>query len=244
MNVTWRHSCVNYPQYLHSYSPIEHLHTPTYFCLCPCSWPPWIPDIFSCPQSNHLLPFSKLWRGEISFTQDIGLGLCSDKHKWSIPDFFERSTRNSFDIVSLGMLASLYTMSPIKTLCDHVLYLRETLICRPYVISGRVPAFYAWGPRSSTEHFGIVEITKDPTSEPPSFPSSLFFFFSPLVTKGIHTLKQHRFCMQPKYTHRLCSLLCSKTAVLKSPLHFLRVLVTWRHTSHLRAEINGLSYVG
>lgn len=120
----------------------------------------------------------------------------------------------------------------------------KPLICRPCVISERVPAFYAWGPRSSTEHFGIVDITKDTTSEPPRFPSSLFFFLSPLVTNAINTLIQHRFSMQPKSTHRLSRLLCSKTAVLKSPMHFLLVLDPWSHTSHLWADINGLSRVG
>ena len=62
LNVMARHSCVNDPQYLHSYSTIEHLLTPKYFCICPCSWIPWIPDIFSYPQINQLLPSSSFMR--------------------------------------------------------------------------------------------------------------------------------------------------------------------------------------
>ena len=62
LNVMARHSCVNDPQYLHSYSTIEHVHTPKYFCLCLCSWNPWIPDIFSSPPINILLPFSSFMK--------------------------------------------------------------------------------------------------------------------------------------------------------------------------------------
>ena len=138
-----------------------------------------------------------------------------------------------------GMFASLHTMSPIKALRDHVLYHRETFnmpaMCHiwesAYFLCLRTS--FEYGALWDCRHYKGYHIWA------PRYPSSLFFFLSILLTNGINTLIQHRFSIQPKSTHRLSRLLCSK-----SPLHYLRVLDPWSHTSHHRAEVNGLLCVG